>query len=145
MTSSDLGARIGVRSSRVSGCDQPRDYPTLGWRRGPSLSEILKMRLLLRLSAVVCCMAAMDPAVAQQAGNSITADQKDVGKLQVQVQKHDQALGVVSQLLRPQASSVECNGVCYLPNSSRPIAWKCDPGRRCDLHCTVSPPVGGCN
>jgi len=103
------------------------------------------MRLLLWLSAVLCFMAAMDPAVAQQAGNSITADQKDIGKLQVQLQKHDQALGVVSQLLRPQAASVECNGVCYLPNSSRPIAWKCDPGRRCDLHCTVSPPVGGCN
>jgi hypothetical protein len=40
---------------------------------------------------------------------------------------------------------VECNGVCYFPSSSRPIAWKCDPGRKCDLHCTVIPPVGGCN
>jgi hypothetical protein len=104
------------------------------------------MRLFMQIFAVLFCAAAMvNPGVAQQAGNSISADQKDVGKLQVQVQKYDQALGVVSQLGRSQSSSIECNGVCYFPNGSRPIAWKCDPGRRCDLRCTVNPPVGGCN
>jgi acyl-CoA dehydrogenase len=25
------------------------------------------------------------------------------------------------------------------------IARKCEPSRRCDLHCTVNPPVGACN
>jgi hypothetical protein len=104
------------------------------------------MRYFLKLFAVFSCVAAIaGTGAAQQAGNNISADLKDVGKLQVQVQKYDQALGVVSQLGRSQSSSVECNGVCYFPSSSRPIAWKCDPGRRCDLHCTVSPPVGGCN
>jgi hypothetical protein len=103
------------------------------------------MRHLIQiLTALFCAACIALPAVGQQAGNSIASELKDVGKLQVQVQKYDQALGVVSQLGRSQ-SSVECNGVCYFPSSSRPIAWKCDPGRRCDLRCTVNPPVGGCN
>jgi hypothetical protein len=104
------------------------------------------MRHLIQIFAAFCCVAAMAATgAAQQAGNNIAADHKEVGKLQVQVQKYDQALGVVSQLGRSQFSGVECNGVCYFPSSSRPIAWKCDPGRRCDLRCTVNPPVGGCN
>jgi hypothetical protein len=104
------------------------------------------MRRYIQILALSCCATAItNPGVAQQAGNSIVSDLQDVGKLQVHVQKYDQALGVVSQLGRSQSSSIECNGVCYFPSSSRPIAWKCDPGRRCDLRCTVSPPVGGCN
>jgi hypothetical protein len=103
------------------------------------------MRLLIPSLAVAYCFCATPPSIAQQVGNGITADQKDIGKVQVQIQKYDQALGVVSQLSRLQSSNVECNGVCYFPNSSRPISWKCEPGRKCDLHCTVSPPVGGCN
>jgi hypothetical protein len=35
--------------------------------------------------------------------------------------------------------------VCYFPSSSKPIAWRCQPDERCDLHCTINPPVGGCN
>ena len=89
----------------------------------------------------VCNIAAAD---AQAVSNTITADQRDIGKVQAQIQKYDQAIGVVTQLNR-SSSSVECNGVCYFPSSSRPIALKCDPGRRCDLLCTVIPPVGGCN
>jgi hypothetical protein len=102
----------------------------------PSLAEAL---------AVAYCVCAANPSIAQQAGSSITVDQKDIGKIQVQVQKYDQALGVVSQLNRLQSSNVECNGICYFPNSSKPISWKCEPRAKCDLHCTVSPPVGGCN
>jgi hypothetical protein len=103
------------------------------------------MRLLIPSLAVAYYFCAMNPSIAQQVGSGIAADQKDIGKVQVQVQKYDQALGVVSQLSRLQSSNVECNGVCYFPNSSKPISWKCEPGKKCDLHCTVSPPVGGCN
>ena len=74
-----------------------------------------------------------------------TLTQKDIGKLQTRVDKSDQALGVVIQLARPGGANVECNGVCYLPSSSKPVAWKCEPARKCDLHCAINPPVGGCN
>jgi hypothetical protein len=100
--------------------------------------------LILSLTAAICIFAT-SPAFGQQAGGSIAAEQKDIGKIQTRIQKYDQAVGVISQLSRPQSSSVECNGVCYFPNSSRPITWKCEPHRTCDLHCTVNPPVGGCN
>ncbi|HMD63176.1 MAG TPA: hypothetical protein VKF83_04275 [Stellaceae bacterium] len=103
------------------------------------------MRLLMRSMAVVYYVCSITAAAdAQVVGNSITADHKDIGKVQAQIQKYDQALGVVGQLTR-SSSNVECNGVCYFPNSSNPIAWRCDPGRKCDLRCTVIPPVGGCN
>jgi hypothetical protein len=46
---------------------------------------------------------------------------------------------------RPGGANVECNPVCYLSSSSKPIASKCEPGRKCDLHCAVNPRVGGCN
>ena len=102
------------------------------------------MRLLMQSMAVFYCVYNIAAADAQVVGNTITADHKDIGKVQAQIQKYDQAIGVVGQLSR-SSSSVECNGVCYFPSSSKPIAWKCDPGRKCDLRCTVSPPVGGCN
>ena len=102
------------------------------------------MRLLMQSMAAACCVCNIAAADAQAVSNTITADQRDIGKVQAQIQKYDQAIGVVTQLNR-SSSSVECNGVCYFPSSSRPIAWKCDPGRRCDLLCTVIPPVGGCN
>jgi hypothetical protein len=96
--------------------------------------------------AVLACLLLVEPGVAQQAGgNAITAEQKDIGKVQARIEKSDQALGVVIQLARPRGANVECNGVCYLPSSSKPIAWKCEPDRKCDLHCAVNPPVGGCN
>jgi hypothetical protein len=102
------------------------------------------MRVLMRSMAAAYCAYNIAAADAQVVGNSITADHASIGKVQAQIQKYDQAIAVVSQLNR-SSSSVECNGVCYFPSSSRPIAWKCDPGRRCDLLCTVTPPVGGCN
>ena len=92
--------------------------------------------------AALCCLAVAGPGLAQQAGSDgITADHKDIGKVQARILKHDQALGVVVQLARPRSTSVECNGVCYLPAGSKPVAWKCEPDRKCDLHCTVNPPV----
>ncbi len=102
------------------------------------------MRLLMRSMAVAYCACNIAAADAQVVGGTITADHAGIGKVQAQIHKSDQAIAVVSQLNR-SSSSVECNGVCYFPSSSRPIAWKCDPGRKCDLICTVIPPVGGCN
>jgi hypothetical protein len=102
------------------------------------------MRLLMQSLAAVYCACNIAAADAQVVGNTITADHAGIGKVQAQIHKYDQAIAVVSQLNR-SSSSVECNGVCYFPSSNRPIAWKCDPGRKCDLLCTVIPPVGGCN
>jgi hypothetical protein len=102
------------------------------------------MRLLMRSMALAYCVCNITAADAQGVGNTITADHRDIGKVQAQIRKYDQAIGVVGQLDR-LSSGVECNGVCYFPSSSRPITWKCDPGRKCDLRCTVNPPVGGCN
>jgi len=102
------------------------------------------MRVLGSLLSAVYLIAAANLCRAQQVGTTITADQKDVGTVQARVQRYDQALGVVSQLRRSQLSGTECSGVCYFPNSSNAIAWKCEPDRKCDLHCAVNPPVGGC-
>ena len=104
------------------------------------------MRILGLTLAVLACLSGPHPGFAQQTGgNTITAEQKDIGKVQTRIEKSDQALGVVIQLARPRGANVECNAVCYFPSSSKPIAWKCEPDRKCDLHCTVNPPVGGCN
>ena len=102
------------------------------------------MRKLFLILACFGC-GGIGPAAAQQPGGSLAADHKDVGKVEARVQKYDQAVGVISELRRTPAASVVCDGVCYFPNSSKSISWKCEPSRRCDLHCTVSPPVGGCN
>jgi hypothetical protein len=96
--------------------------------------------------AVLACLLLSDIGFAQQMrGDAITADQNDIGKVQTRIEKSDGAIGVVIQLARPRGANVECNAVCYLPSSSKPIAWKCEADRKCDLHCAVNPPVGGCN
>jgi hypothetical protein len=104
------------------------------------------MRILGLISAMLAYLLLAEPGSAQQAsGNTIAAEQKDIGKVQTRIEKSEQALGVVIQLARPGGADVECNAVCYLPSSSKPIAWKCGPAKKCDLHCAVNPPVGGCN
>ena len=85
------------------------------------------------------------PAVAEQAGGRLSAERPDIGRVETRIQKYDQALGVITQLSRPLGEETECQGVCYFPSSTRPISWRCAPKERCDLHCAVSPPVGGCN
>jgi len=84
------------------------------------------------------------PAVAEQAGGRISAEQPDIGRVETRIEKYDQALGVVIQLTRPLGAETECHGICYFPSSTQPTSWRCAPQQRCDLHCTVSPPVGGC-
>jgi hypothetical protein len=104
------------------------------------------MRILALWAALLLCLSTAGPGSAQKAvSDTITADQRDIGKLQARIEKFDQALGVVVQLARQHGENVECNAVCYYPTSSKPIAWRCAPDRKCDLHCTVGPPVGGCN
>ena len=58
------------------------------------------MGLLMRSMAMAYCVCHITAAGAQVAGNTITADHKDIGKVQAQIQKYDQAIGVVGQLSR---------------------------------------------
>jgi hypothetical protein len=112
-----------------------------------AISGIAGMKIVgLPLSLLLACLSLPQPGCAQQAGgNATTAEQRDIGRVQTRIEKSDQALGVVIQLARPGGANVECNGVCYLPSSSKPVAWKCEAARKCELHCTVNPPVGSCN
>ncbi len=87
---------------------------------------------------------AENAALAQQPGGRLTAEQPGVGRLETRIDKYDQALGVTTRLSRPLGAETECEGVCYFPNSSRPVAWRCGPTQSCELHCAVNPPVGGC-
>jgi hypothetical protein len=104
------------------------------------------MRIICLSLAAICWLSAASPGLTQQGGSgAVTAGQKDIGKAQTRIQKYEQALGVVNQLSRPHQATVECNAVCYFPSRSSPIAWRCEPGKKCDLHCTVNPPVVGCN
>jgi hypothetical protein len=102
------------------------------------------------LPTIICAFAvgaasfAETPAFAQKSGGQISAEQPDIGRIETRIEKYDQALGVVTRLARPLGAETECNGVCYLPSSTRPISWRCAPAERCDLHCSVTPPVGGC-
>jgi hypothetical protein len=96
-------------------------------------------------SVIACTLLVAHPAFAEQANNRITAEQSDVGRVEARIQKYDQALGVIAQLTRPTGAETECNGVCFFPSSTQPISWRCAPKERCDLRCTVSPPVGGCH
>jgi hypothetical protein len=85
-------------------------------------------------------------AAAQQPGDLATAEHKDIGRLSVRTQTYPRALAVISELTRSSLTqTVECNGVCYFPNASPAIAWKCSPKKACSLNCTANPPGGGCN
>ena len=86
------------------------------------------------------------PAIPASPERSAAVEHKDIGRLSVRAQTYNQALGVVSELRRSSlAQTVECNGICYFPNSSKAIAWRCEPTKTCSLLCTVNPPVGGCD
>ena len=77
------------------------------------------MRIFGLSLAVLCCVSSATPGTAQKAGGDVvSADQKEIGKLQTHILKYEQGLGVVIQLARPSGADVECNGVCYFPSSS---------------------------
>jgi hypothetical protein len=96
------------------------------------------------IAMLVCFLAFANSAFAQQTDSSISAEQKDIGKIQTKIQKYDNALGVVSELTRSADRNVECNGLCLFQNGSKNITWSCGPKKTCNLFCSVNPPVGGC-
>jgi hypothetical protein len=97
------------------------------------------------LLTVVYSLVIVHSAFAEQTADSINAEQKDIGKIQIQIQKDDHFLGVVNQLTRSSDRNVECNGLCYLQNGNKTVSWTCGPKKICTLYCTTNPPVGGCN
>ncbi|MGH7047879.1 MAG: hypothetical protein ACREE2_15985 [Stellaceae bacterium] len=103
-----------------------------------------------RIAAVASLVGCVLLAGAAAAGvpaktGEITAEQLDIGRLQIHIERYGEALGVVATLIRPLGAEIECNGICYLPSSTRATSWRCAPQEQCTLHCEVSPPVGGCN
>jgi hypothetical protein len=100
---------------------------------------------LAGIAALLCFLAFANSAFAEETDNSIAAEQKDLGRIQTKIQKYDKSLGVVSQFMRSSDSYVECNGFCVYQNGSKKISWSCGPGKTCNLYCSVSPPVGGCD
>lgn len=99
----------------------------------------------LPLAAVGCAVFAALPAIAQQSGSHLSAERRDIGRIEIRIEHYDQALGVVTRLTRSLGIEAECDGVCFFPSSSsRPLSWRCAPTERCDLDCNVNPPVGGC-
>jgi hypothetical protein len=104
------------------------------------------MKFLLISVAVFACLLFGEPAPSgAQSGGRLTAEQHDIGRVETRLQKYDQALGVITRLVRPLGADAECQGVCFFPSSSRPVSWRCAPNAGCDLHCDVNPPVGGCH
>lgn len=83
-------------------------------------------------------------AFAQQPAGGLSAERRDIGRVETRIERYDQALGVVSRLSRQLGAETECYGVCYFPSSSRSISWRCAPQEDCHLGCDVNPPAGGC-
>jgi hypothetical protein len=111
---------------------------TVGWRRQKrGLPASLAMAGYV-LAAVVL------PAATQQSGAYLSAEQRDIGRIEARIQKYDQAVGVVTRLVRSPDAETECVGTCFLPSSSHSVSWRCAPKNSCELHCDVNPPVGGC-
>jgi len=102
------------------------------------------MRSSALLATMVIAFVVAGPAVAEQAGGQISAEHRDIGRVETRIQRYDQALGVIAQLVRQLGEETECQGVCFFPTSQRPISWRCAPKSKCDLHCDINPPVGGC-
>ena len=95
------------------------------------------------LAAVGCAMFAALPAIAQQSGGHLSAERRDIGRVETRIENYDQALGVVTRLTHSLGIESECEGVCFFPRSSTPpLSWRCAPAERCDLDCDVNPGRG---
>jgi hypothetical protein len=99
---------------------------------------------LVSVTIAGCILAAASSAMAQRGAAQLSAEQRDIGRIEARVQKYDQALGVVTRLIRSPDAETECGGTCFFPNSSHSVSWRCAPNNRCELYCDVNPPVGGC-
>jgi hypothetical protein len=97
---------------------------------------LVSLSILARLLFDACALST------EQSADRLTAEQHDIGRIETRLQKYDQAIGVVTRLVRPLGANAECQGVCFLPSSSRPVSWRCAPNASCDLYCDVNPPVG---
>jgi hypothetical protein len=123
---------------------QPR-YTVAVWKAtGKRKMRLRSAGFLAIRCGVAICLPALSPAWAQQPAGGISAEERDIGRVDSHIQRYDQALGVVSRLRRPLGAETECDGICYFPSSSQPISWRCSPQASCELHCDVNPPVGGC-
>jgi hypothetical protein len=97
------------------------------------------------LTTLGAALAVAAPATAASPGpTTVTAERPDIGRVEAHIDNSDQAIGVISRLVRPQGDEAECYGICYGSSSSRPVAWRCGPRQACDLDCAFNPPVGGC-
>jgi hypothetical protein len=103
-----------------------------------------QMRIPAALLVITGAIAISSPALAQQPAAGPTAAQPEIGKLETRIQEYDHALGVIAELRRPLGAEVECDGICYYSSGTRETSWRCAPTERCELHCAVNPPVGGC-
>ena len=111
---------------------------TVAWRR-----QKAGLLASLAIAGGTLAVAAL-PAVAQQSGAYLSAEQPGIGRVEARIHKYDQALGVVTRLVRSPEAETECDGTCFFPSSSRSVSWRCAPKNSCELHCDVNPPVGGC-
>jgi hypothetical protein len=84
------------------------------------------------------------PGLAQPPDRVLSAEHKDIGKLETHIETSEQALAVISALRRSPGDNVECSGTCYFPSSRKALAWQCGPGQSCSLLCTMNPPASGC-
>jgi hypothetical protein len=101
--------------------------------------------------AAVLCLAVAASALAQQRPAVLAGEHDGIGKVETRIQNYEHALGVITSLRRstsqtrlPGPPAVDCHGTCYFADSASSIAWQCAPEAKCDLHCTVKPPAGGC-
>jgi hypothetical protein len=142
-------------AARCGLCSAPRGIAGTGFepqtagyvRAGCRVRELARGRMrafVAFLTMLEGILAAVPPAAAQRAGASLSAEARDIGRLETRIQKYDQALGVVTRLIRAPDAETECQGTCFLPSSSRSVSWRCSPNSGCALHCEVNPPVGGC-
>lgn len=139
--------RRGLAPASITPHNPPKtpDSPTTPSRQVAKRRplELSLEGLLARIAALLCFLTFATSAFAQT-DSSISAEQKDIGKIQTQIQKYDNALGVVSELIRSAERNVECNGLCLFQNGSKNVTWSCGPKKVCNLFCGVNPPVGGC-
>jgi|SRR5271163_3893506 len=104
------------------------------------------MRIFGLSLVVLCCLSAAGPGVAQQTGSGvITADQKDIGKMETRIQKYEQALGVVIQLARPNHAMSNAMPSAIFRAAAGPSHGAASPTGNAICTARSIRRVGGCN
>ena len=78
-------------------------------------------------------------------GGRLSAEQRDIGRLETHIQNYGQALGVITQLTRPLGAETECQGVCYLAKQQPADGMELRADAEVRFALSASPPVGGCD